>query len=207
MKELLDLTCSEKKQQKIIFAALDVFSNFGFQGSNLEEIAENAHISKSNLFYYFENKESLYIAVLSHVLKEWLAPLNFFTNESDPKQVLKNYIQLKYEMSVNNPQASRLYALEIIQGAPFLHDVLVKELKPLLKIKTKIIAQWIKQGKIKPISPFHLLLHIWAITQHYADFSTQIYLISGKTLDDKTFKKNALETTQQLLIDSLIIDT
>lgn len=192
------------KNKQILKAALTVFSTYGLQGANLEKIAETANVSKSNLFYYFESKEELYVAVLSSVLEEWLSPLDCFTENSEPKEVLTQYIEMKYEISKRNPQASRLYALEMIQGAPYLTHILKKHLKPRVRKKVEIIYTWIEQGKIKDISPLHLILHIWAVTQHYADFETQIQLISGHSLKNKNFKATALETTKMLLIDNLI---
>ncbi|MBF7685715.1 TetR family transcriptional regulator C-terminal domain-containing protein [Acinetobacter sp. B10A] len=195
------------KEQHIVLSALSVFSHYGLQGASMEKIAEAAGVSKSNLFYYFKNKEHLYIEVLSYVLTEWLTPLNYFSEESDPQQVLESYIELKYEMSKNNPQASRLYALEIIQGSPYLMKVLKTALKPLVLKKVQIIEYWIAQKKIKPVSPIHLIFHIWAVTQHYADFATQVQVVSGKTLSNKAFKQDAIATTKQLLVNSILPDT
>lgn len=197
---------SESKEQHIVLAALSVFSQYGLQGASMEKIAEVAGVSKSNLFYYFKNKEHLYIEVLSYVLTEWLEPLNYFSEQSDPRQVLESYIELKYEMSKKNPQASRLYALEMIQGSPYLMKVLKTALKPLVMKKVQIIEYWIAQKKIKPVSPIHLIFHIWAVTQHYADFATQVQVVTGKTLSNKAFKQEAIATTKQLLLGSVLPD-
>ncbi|SDB82704.1 TetR family transcriptional regulator C-terminal domain-containing protein [Acinetobacter boissieri] len=196
----------ESKEQHIVVSALSVFSQYGLQGASMEKIAEVAGVSKSNLFYYFKNKEHLYIEVLSYVLTEWLEPLNYFSEQSDPRQVLESYIELKYEMSKKNPQASRLYALEMIQGSPYLMHVLKTALKPLVMKKVQIIEYWITQKKIKPVSPIHLIFHIWAVTQHYADFATQVQAVTGKTLSNKAFKQEAIATTKQLLLDSILFD-
>ncbi|MBF7688130.1 TetR family transcriptional regulator C-terminal domain-containing protein [Acinetobacter rathckeae] len=195
----------ESKEQHIVLAALSVFSQYGLQGASMEKIAEVAGVSKSNLFYYFKNKEHLYIEVLSYVLTEWLEPLNYFSEQSDPRQVLESYIELKYEMSKKNPQASRLYALEMIQGSPYLMKVLKTALKPLVMKKVQIIEYWIAQKKIKPVSPIHLIFHIWAVTQHYADFATQVQVVTGKTLSNKAFKQEAIATTKQLLLGSVLL--
>ena len=63
------------KKKAILSAALDTFSQFGFHGTRLEQIAELAGVSKTNLLYYFPSKEALYIAVLRQILDIWLAPL------------------------------------------------------------------------------------------------------------------------------------
>ncbi|WP_343596685.1 TetR family transcriptional regulator C-terminal domain-containing protein [Acinetobacter sp.] len=193
-----------KKQKHIIESALNVFSVYGLQGASMEQIAEEAGISKSNLFYYFQGKDDLYIAVLSYVLTEWLLPLNRLSTDQNPQQALGDYIEIKYRLAKKMPQASRLYALEMMQGAPYVSHILKTSLKQLVQQKTDIIQTWIEQGKLKPVSPLHLIIHIWAVTQHYSDFSIQTQAISGKSLNNKSFYHDALATTKQLLLESLI---
>jgi TetR/AcrR family transcriptional regulator len=194
---------SGKKHAQILAAALRIFSQYGLTGASIEQIAQAAGMSKSNLFYYFQSKDELYTAVLSHVLSAWLNPLHALQLEQDPFVALSHYIQSKYQLSQQMPEASRLYALEIIQGAPHLQQILSGPLKKLVKEKTAIIEGWQAQGKMKPVSALHLIFHIWAITQHYADFATQIQSITGKKLSNKAFINDAQHTTLQLLVDSL----
>ena len=66
---------STQKRNQLLSAALDVFSTYGFSGASLDEIAQLANMHKSNIFYYYENKESLYVLVLTTVLQKFLAPL------------------------------------------------------------------------------------------------------------------------------------
>ena len=99
-----------RKKENIINAALIIFSQDGLNGARMESIAKEANISKSNIFYYFQNKEVLYIAVLEKVLSEWLSPLSEININQDPKKALQTYIEAKYEMSKKSPAASRLYA-------------------------------------------------------------------------------------------------
>lgn len=194
-----------KKKEHIINAALIVFSQKGLNGARMEEIAEEAHISKSNIFYYFKSKEVLYVAVLERVLSNWLSPLDRMNINQDPREALKTYIEEKYKVSKKSPAASRLYALEIMQGAPHLMPVLKGPLKSLVKEKVAVIDGWIAENKIKPVSAIHLIFHIWAITQHYSDFSTQTEAVSNNSLRNKKFANDALNTSIQLLVDSLVI--
>ena len=195
---------AQQKQQLILQAALDVFSTYGLQGASMEQIADVAGISKSNLFYYFAGKDDLYVAVLSQVLTAWLMPLNQMEKQQDPAQVLGNYIEAKFQLAKDSPQASRLYALEMMQGAPHISTILKSSLKKLIQQKTVVINDRIEQGRLKPVSALHLIIHIWAVTQHYSDFAVQTQAISGKTLKNKNFYQEALATSKQLLIESLI---
>lgn len=194
-----------KKKEHIINAALIVFSQKGLNGARMEEIAEEAHISKSNIFYYFQSKDVLYVAVLERVLSNWLSPLDRMNINQDPRNALKTYIEEKYKISKKSPAASRLYALEIMQGAPHLMPILKGPLKSLVKEKVAVIDGWIAENKIKPVSAIHLIFHIWAVTQHYSDFSTQTEAVSNHSLRNKKFANDALNTSIQLLVDSLVI--
>ena len=104
----------------------------------------------------------------------WLTPLEALSGAGDPADEITAYIDRKLEMSRDNPKESRLFAMEIIQGAPMLGDVLSGRLKRLVDEKTAVISGWIASGDLAPVDPHHLLFMIWATTQHYADFEVQI---------------------------------
>ena len=84
------------------------------------------------------------------------------------------YIRRKMEMSRAYPSESRLFANEIIQGAPRMRPHLESDLKPLFDEKCALIAEWMAEGRLAKSDPAQLILSIWAITQHYADFASQI---------------------------------
>lgn len=65
-------------------------------------------------------KEVLYIAVLRQILDIWLAPLKAFREDFAPLVAIKEYIRLKLEVSRDYPQASRLFCMEMLAGAPLL---------------------------------------------------------------------------------------
>lgn len=192
---------STQKRNQLLNAALDVFSVYGFSGASLDEIAQLANMHKSNIFYYYENKESLYVEVLTTVLQKWLAPLQILEVELEPTEALTHYLMQKIESSKDQPKASRLFALEIIQGAPHILPILKGPLKKLFKRKTKVIQTWQEQGKLSAeIDPELLILNIWAITQNYADFSTQMEMVTGKTLRNRSMYQRTIEHTVHLML-------
>ncbi|EKU50571.1 TetR/AcrR family transcriptional regulator [Acinetobacter courvalinii] len=192
---------STQKRNQLLNAALDVFSVYGFSGASLDEIAQLANMHKSNIFYYYENKESLYVEVLTTVLQKWLAPLQTLESELEPTEALTHYLIQKIESSRDQPKASRLFALEIIQGAPHILPILKGPLKKLFKRKAKVIQTWQEQGKLSAeIDPELLILNIWAITQNYADFSTQIEMVTGKTLRNRSMFQRSIEHTVHVML-------
>ena len=191
------------KKQAILSAALETFSQFGIHGTRLEQVAELAGVSKTNLLYYFPSKEALYVAVLQQILDIWLAPLKAFREELTPLVAIQQYIRLKLEVSRDYPQASRLFCLEMLQGAPLLKTVLSGDMKSLVDEKSAIIAGWVATGKLAPVDPHHLIFMIWAATQHYADFSAQVEAVTGKSLKDDDFFHSTVDNVQRMIIEGV----
>ncbi|WP_144837476.1 HTH-type transcriptional regulator RutR [Leclercia adecarboxylata] len=191
------------KKQAILSAALETFSQFGIHGTRLEQVAELAGVSKTNLLYYFPSKEALYVAVLQQILDIWLAPLKAFREELTPLVAIQQYIRLKLEVSRDYPQASRLFCLEMLQGAPLLKTVLSGDMKSLVDEKSAILAGWVDTGKLAPVDPHHLIFMIWAATQHYADFSAQVEAVTGKSLKDDDFFHSTVDNVQRMIIEGI----
>ncbi len=180
MKPDQDLTRIQKRNRALILdAALDVFSAQGFRGATVDQIAKAAGLSKPNLLYYFPSKEAMYTTLLERLLDTWLDPLRALDAHSDPLEEILAYVHRKLQMSRDFPRESRLFANEIVQGAPRIHDALSSDLKALVDDKTALIQGWIDAGRIARVHPYHLIFSIWSLTQHYADFDVQVRAVLG----------------------------
>jgi TetR/AcrR family transcriptional regulator len=188
------------KRDAVLAAALGLFSRFGLHGTSVDQVAARAGVSKSNLLYYFANKEELYVCVLRDLLGVWLAPLREFTAEQDPQQAIADYIRRKLVVSRDSPDASRLFCLEMIQGAPLLRDELDRELREIVVHKAAVIQGWIDAGRLAPVDPQHLIFTIWATTQHYADFAVQVQALTGRTLADPAFFEQTVANVQAVVL-------
>ncbi len=171
----------KRNRAAILSAGLDVFSQYGFRGTTLDQIAEAAGLSKPNLLYYFPSKEAIHTALLERLLENWLDPLKALDAQGDPAQEIRAYVRRKLALSKDFPRESRLFANEILQGAPWIEGILRNDLKHLVDEKAAIIKGWADAGKIAPVDPYHLIFSIWALTQHYADFDVQVRAV----LDDR----------------------
>lgn len=166
-------------EARILDAGLEVFSSFGFRGATLDQIAVRSGMSKPNLLYYFRRKQDIYTAVLKRTLDMWLAPLIGMDAEGDPAAEIRGYVMRKLELSRTHPQESRLYAGEMLQGAPMLKELLDGYLREVVEAKAGVIRGWVAAGKLRPVDPYHLIFMLWATTQHYADFDVQVRSIVG----------------------------
>ena len=192
-----------EKRDLILEAALDVFSAHGFRGATVDQIAEAAGMSKPNLLYYFRGKEDIHTTLIKRLLETWLAPLRELDDVGDPISELRSYICRKLEMSRDFPRESRLFANEILQGAPRVKPMLEGELKSLVDDKAEIIRGWIRAGRIARTDPYHLLFAIWATTQHYADFDVQVRAVLGSKGDGEGRFEDAARFLEQLFLDGL----
>lgn len=169
-----------RNEAKILEAALDVFSALGFHGATIDQIAEGAGMSKPNLLYYFAGKEDIHAALLDRLLETWLDPLRALDPDGEPLAELRGYLRRKLEMARRYPRESRLFAHEVMQGAPRIGPTLAGPLRDLVAEKAAVIAGWIAAGRLARIEPRHLIFAIWATTQHYADFDAQVRAVLGR---------------------------
>jgi len=180
----------QRNREVILDAALEVFSLHGFRGATLDQIAEVAGLSKPNLLYYFPSKEEVHKALLTGLLDTWLDPLRAMDPQGEPRAEIMAYVRRKLDLSRDYPRESRLFANEILQGAPRMGPALEGELKALVDEKAALLTQWMEQGRIARMDPEHLLYMLWATTQHYADFGHQIQTLNdGKPLTDKQWRE------------------
>lgn len=193
----------EEKEEQILEAALEVFSSHGFRGSTIDQIAEVAGMSKPNLLYYFRTKEAMHRALIERVLDTWLDPLREFDAEGNPAAEIRSYIRRKLEMARDFPRESRLFANEILQGAPRIEDELKGPLKELVDEKAAVIRAWAKAGKIVKCDPYHLIFSIWSTTQHYADFDVQVRAVLGQSNAGDGRFEDAARFLEQLFLEGL----
>ena len=192
-----------RNRRRILDAALDVFSQHGFRGTTLDQIAGAAGLSKPNLIYYFDGKEAIHAALLSDLLDTWLDPLKDLDPEGEPMEEILAFVRRKLKLAQDFPRESRLFATEIIQGAPHIRGVLQGHLRELVEEKCAVIQSWIDAGKLAPVEPLHLIFAIWAMTQHYADYEAQVEALAGRNLNDVAFAQAARQTMRILLIKGL----
>jgi len=188
---------------KILDAAEFVFGHFGFRGATTALIAKKASIAKPHIYYYFEDKEDLYRAVLERAMNMWARDMDSLDMTSDIETILVRYIHKKIDFSRDHPHLSRIYANEIISGAQFIGTFIEKVSTPLLLAKVETMEQWAASGAIRQISAVDLFFCIWAMTQAYADYSSQMIIMKGKRQLEEADYAAAKATIVQLVLGGL----
>lgn len=177
----------QKNEELILSAAAEEFARYGYKGTSMNAIALRAALPKANLHYYFNNKLGLYVEVMRNILELWDNAFDNLTAEDDPATALADYIRTKMEFSRKQPQASKIFAMEVISGCECLSEHFNEDYREWFRSRAAVFQAWSDAGKMDPIDPMHLIFLIWSSTQHYADFSDQIRRITGQrrvTKDD-----------------------
>jgi TetR/AcrR family transcriptional regulator len=186
----------EERKQSILVAAREEFEQFGYAGSRMQHIADMADVPKANIHYYFHSKLELYNAVLEDVVHLWDQTFESLDPDDDPKKVLADFVRKKVEFTRLYPEATRIFASEMLHGAPHLSSELNEKMNAWTQDRAQVIAQWIRKGKIAPIDPYHLIFMIWSSTQHFAGYEAQIKLIyEVRKLGKKDFDDQAKSLT------------
>jgi TetR/AcrR family transcriptional regulator len=175
--------------EHILRAAEKVFSQYGYEGATMTQLAAASGLPKANLHYYFGTKEKLYRAVLEGILSLWLDDAaEWIVAHRHPAEGLAGYVRAKMAHSRLRPHASRIFAGELLRGAPHIMLYLGIELRNRVTDLATVIEGWSARGLMDPVHPIHLLFSIWAMTQTYADFDVQIRAVLGKvSIDDAEF--------------------
>ncbi len=198
-KSKMDGSIGAKNKQKILVAAEKAFATYGFKGTSVQQIADEAELPKTNILYYFKSKQGLYVAMLQDIMSLWNSRFDQVTEDDDPAESLADYIADKMTMSRTHPQASKIFAMEVLNGAPYLNKFFSNEHVAWMEGRVAILNSWIAQGRMTAVDPLYLLFHIWACTQHYADFSAQITSLRGKTMKRADFDEATRQLVQLIL--------
>ena len=189
-----------RNSQQILQAAQEEFVLHGFKGTSMQSIADRAQLPKANIHYYFKNKANLYKVVLEEIMGAWNQVLADMTSQSDPAEVLTRFIRAKMQLSYTNPNGSKIFAMEIIQGAPHLKEYISKDMRHWVREKSNVINSWIDQGKMRKVEPSYLIFMIWASTQHYADFNTQVLEVMNR----REYDDQEIDNITQFLTDMIL---
>jgi TetR/AcrR family transcriptional regulator len=171
-------------------AAVTEFSLHGLKGTSTQAIAERAGLTKPQLHYYIHGKEELYEELLMSVLHDWKVVFSFEDAQNNPGKVLADYIQKKLDHAFDHPEISRIFTREVLDGGRNLERYWPNA-RVWTQKKIDTINGWIARGLVQPLDARLLLMHIWAVTQHYADFALQVRVMMDRT-DDAPLDRDAI---------------
>lgn len=171
-----------QRRAEILEAALENFSQNGYRGASINEIAKSAGMSTPRLLYHFSDKQELYTELLKATLRLWMEPLSRLQDSDEPIEEICAYVRRKLVISQDHPRESRLFAGAVLQGVQRAGSEVFHPLRQVFDEKILLLENWMQNGLIPQQDPHHLMYSIWATTQHYADFEVQISQLSPQKL-------------------------
>lgn len=173
-------------------AAISEFSQHGFAGASTQAIALRAGLTKSQLHYYIEDKESLYAQILGELMSTWAHLFEFDEDSQSPSDIISVYIRQKLHFAFKHPELSRIFTTELLSGghrlATFWPDAVEQTNR-----KVAVIEGWVKAGKLRALDARLLIMHMWALTQYYADYAIQAERMLGASLRGRKLQKHVLD--------------
>ena len=168
----------ERILQAIRAAAIAEFSLHGLRGTSTQAIAARAGLTKPQLHYYIAGKEELYEELLMQCLHDWKVVFAFEGPADDPAAVLADYVRKKLAHAFDAPEISRIFTREVLDGGRNLARYWPNA-RGWTQAKVDVIDGWIARGLMRPLDARILLMHIWAMTQSYADYAIQTRVMLG----------------------------
>lgn len=174
----------EGLREAIREAAIAEFAELGLRGASTQGIADRAGISKTRLHYYISSKEELYEEALDHIIDIWARLAQDLPLDQGPEAFLADYVARKVDFSLDHPAKVKMFTSEVLRGAPMLRSHWAGSRDATLAVVRRI-ERWMHEGKIRPLDPLLLLVHLWSMTEAYAVIATEIRYMMGLPEDAK----------------------
>ncbi len=177
-----------ERADQIIDAAQKRFGLYGLEKTSMREIAEDLNVTKGSLYYYFPDKEHLYMAVIEREQKQFLDLIEAQVSSSGaPEEVLKKYVEARihYFRSLLNLSRLRVDAYKGLK--PVLKDLLKSFNEKEVSLIKKVMVRGIEE------SHFHIE-DAEATTRLYLDLLRGLRqtVLSHKEMINKAFRFNDL---------------
>lgn len=196
-----------RNRKRILSAATALFARTGYRGTTIDSIAAEVGVPRANVYYYFSSKEQIYRTIIDDLIAGWDATLQHIREDADPATALTAYVEAKLEHARRNGPEARLFAIEILGGAPFLSNTDRRHMRTATREAVAIVEGWVRAGRLKPVDPRHLFIMLWSATQFYSDFS----ILAADALEVSTLKlrnyADAASAIVAVVLGGLLPDT
>lgn len=141
----------ENKRNRILKAAVKVFSRKGFYNAKVAEIAKKAGVADGTIYLYFKNKDEVLISIFEEEMENFIGRTRAeIAAASDSIEKLKIFIRTHLNFVKKNPQLAQVFQLELRQSNKFIKEYTGSKLKEYLDLIGTIISQGQREGTIRP---------------------------------------------------------
>lgn len=192
---------AERTRAEIIEVATREFSDKGYAGARVDEIAAKMSTTKRMIYYYFGNKERLYIEVLEHAYAGIRAiEQNLDVEHLDPVDAMRQLAELTFDHHESHPDFIRLVSIENIHRAEHItrSTVLSGLANPALDVLTRILTRGRESGVFRDdVDPLDI---------HMVISSYCVFRIANRHTFQAIFKRDMLDPARRAQHRALLGD-
>jgi TetR/AcrR family transcriptional regulator len=161
----------EETRAAILRAAIEEFSEKGISGARTDAIADSARVNKALLYYYYEDKETLYGAALDHVFSQLSAALQeILSRDIPPGDKIRAYVGGHFDFIAGHAHYRGLVQREMMRaghGSPHMQRLAKRYFQPLFMKLGEVIRAGIASGEFRPVDPIHFVPSMIALVVFY----------------------------------------
>lgn len=162
----------ERARQAILKAALQEFAQEGASGARIDHIARAAGVNKALLYYYFQDKEQLYGAVLDQVFSGLAERINeVLDRDLPPREKVLAYAAAHFDYIAASPLNPRLVQREMMRagrkGSPHIRNIAERYLRPMQGRLMELFRAGMESGDFRRVDPAHFVFSIVAMNVFY----------------------------------------
>ena len=201
---------ADRSQKDILRAALAEFAEHGLGGARMDRIAERAAVNKRLIYYYFENKESLFLAVLEGAyenIRGEETQLNL--TQVEPTEAIRRLISFTWNYYLAHPEFMTLLNSENLHRARHLKtSAKVRSMhSPLVATLADVLARGHRTGEFRAgVDPVQLYISIAGLSYFYLGNSHTLSTIFDRALLGTKAKVERLSHMTALVLGYLVQD-
>jgi AcrR family transcriptional regulator len=196
-----------RNQERILQAATEEFARYGLGGARVDRIAARAGANKRMLYYYYGNKEDLFLAVLearyAHIRR---AELGLRLQDLDPVQGMRRMVAFTWDYYLKHPEFLTLLNSENLHRARHLkrsRDIAAMH-SPLIALLRDLLLRGERAGKFrKGVDPVQLYISIAALGYFYLSNRHTLSTIFERDLLSPKSKAERLKHMTELVLGYL----
>jgi TetR/AcrR family transcriptional regulator len=174
----------EESRAAILQAAVREFAEHGIAGARTDAIAQAAGVNKALLYYYFEDKETLYGAVLDQAfggLKQRVFAV--LAGGASPREKILAYVGAYFDYIAAHPQYPKLVQREMMRAGRgqtgHIQHIVKEYFRPIFARLTEVLEEGIASGDFRPVDPMHFVPSMVAVIVFYFSSAPVMQMMTG----------------------------
>jgi TetR/AcrR family transcriptional regulator len=125
-------------------------------------------------------------------MQSWARLFEFTSDDASPSDVIAEYLNQKLQFAFRQPELSRIFTTELLSGGHRLETFWPDAVAQTYR-KVRMIEGWIEAGLLRQQDARLLIMHMWAVTQYYADYATQAEKMLDAPLRGRKLQQHILD--------------